>query len=612
MNLKLYEIVHGSDSQRAVGHIKKHTLLKRERITGLADGQGDYGNIASDLAVKAVNEMMGLIEPSNYQDGLLPIFYQRLYLNLNSRLADSEEGKNLETGLLVTLIDDLGNLYYSKISDSKLYLYRNGELSELNVSGGSTLKSNADIPMYIVESKELAKEDLVLLCSGNVYKKVGEKVIHDKLKQLFVGNPVPNSESLTDYASKLCKQVLDSGEEGEVTVLLSYLVSEKHFIDIDDLGSMSMEMEEATIVDYGKLRSLKRELRTVNEQRDFLSETAIKAREKLDQALETISEYESRRHPKVQEMLNRVKELEDELGAYRNASAGNPEVVKLGAQVGALRQQVKGYEKQQQGSAETSYETNVVLQEVFDGKVGELQAEIENRDGKIRDLISRLRAHDAVTDEEFNKIIVDYGGEGASSYQDKIDNLNKIIDELNVTINREENDRKFFSQEVEQLELKVKEYESEKESSTEENNNLIQQLVSVKKERRGIRKKLYLREIKDSKWSKRAIAGICSLSTAIGIAGAVAYYNYAPLLSGHELEEQEPIVQFPSVAEYAKAMDDLKRQELKDEINCEELVQGAENINQNFTNIGGSVEEFNFLSEDMDAFVKRRCQRTHP
>jgi len=214
----------------------------------VADGMGGHagGDVASAIAVKRISETDRLYTSPNDAEFAL----QAALLAANSLLAETvfEHGELTGMGTTVTGMLRVGNhVAIAHIGDSRLYLFRDGELTQVSAdhtfvqrlvdSGRITQEEAAVHPRRSVLMRVLGDVDASpeidttvmetrpgdrwLICSDGLSSYVAE----DKMQTILSSVPVAKTA-----ADKLVKESLDQGAPDNVTVVL---------VDIDDTDDSS-------------------------------------------------------------------------------------------------------------------------------------------------------------------------------------------------------------------------------------------------------------------------------------------------------------------------------------------------------------------------------------
>jgi protein phosphatase len=263
MSLKI-SFAYLSDPGKVRKNNEDNALVAEELGLGIvADGMGGHscGEVASDLAVKVTKEKFESMKatgmkPSHYDDKLS---LETNQLGFAVQLANSvvyEAGnaspdkKGMGTTLSALMLN-AGRLCVAHIGDSRIYLLRGGELTQMtedhslvmdHVRKGRMTKEQAEkSPLQNILTRALgtqkqppidlseteAKEgDRVLLCSDGLFKPVPE----DKIKELMLAEP--------DDA-RLCAKLVETaninGGPDNITVIAGTLKKKSFKESLGDL-----------------------------------------------------------------------------------------------------------------------------------------------------------------------------------------------------------------------------------------------------------------------------------------------------------------------------------------------------------------------------------------
>lgn len=221
-----------------VGRVRQgneDAYLVEEPLFAVADGMGGHlgGEVASATAVEAITSSSSKQMPRDTSA------LAELVRGANSAIWDKAQNdpelKGMGTTCTVALIDD-GALHIAHVGDSRAYLLRNGELSQLTedhtlvgrmVREGRlapeeaerhpqrsiiTRALGADAGVEVDEiSMPLQEGDRILICSDGLTSMVAEDTIHDVLVE------ERDRDSATD---RLVELALGAGGEDNVTVVV--------------------------------------------------------------------------------------------------------------------------------------------------------------------------------------------------------------------------------------------------------------------------------------------------------------------------------------------------------------------------------------------------------
>lgn len=231
----LWQSTHRSN-KGLVRQINEDACLDRPEI-GLwvvADGMG--GHAAGDLASQAIVDALRSIEPSESLGLMADGVKQRLLeVNQELQLESKNRGGEIIGSTVVALLEHQGRCIYLWAGDSRIYLYRRGDIRQLSrdhseveelIAQGIVSHDQADscpISNYITRAVgadnelELDAEiiepctgDLFLLCSDGLNKEVAD----DEIARVLERFP------LQEAAERLLALSLERGARDNVTFVL--------------------------------------------------------------------------------------------------------------------------------------------------------------------------------------------------------------------------------------------------------------------------------------------------------------------------------------------------------------------------------------------------------
>ena len=203
------------------------------RLLVIADGMGghEHGQLASELAVKQFAELVQNTCPEDFSVEQMEDVFQQA----NRTVYDKQTALKIDimgTTLTVAMIDG-DQLYAGHVGDSRLYLLRDDELTQLTQDHSYYAElmrqGNTDIPLenrqknvllkalgpeervegqYFEE--QLYRDDLLLLCTDGLYNAVPE----EDMRQIIEQYP------LQEAVDKLLALALERGASDNITVIL--------------------------------------------------------------------------------------------------------------------------------------------------------------------------------------------------------------------------------------------------------------------------------------------------------------------------------------------------------------------------------------------------------
>jgi len=216
-------------------------LADNVQLWAVADGMGGHngGEVASDLAVKALAEHFG-----RQGRDLEALMEAAAAANaaVNDAAQDDPELRGMGTTLVAIARTDDDELAYVNIGDSRIYLFRDGELSRLTVDhslveemvreGTITPEEARSHPRRTVVTRALGIEpwarfdgntivpytgDRFLLCSDGLFNEVDDERIASVLRRL--ADPA-------DAASELVRLANEGGGRDNITVVVVDVVDD--------------------------------------------------------------------------------------------------------------------------------------------------------------------------------------------------------------------------------------------------------------------------------------------------------------------------------------------------------------------------------------------------
>ncbi len=233
--------VHRSDPGK-VRQLNEDALLDRADL-GLwmvADGMG--GHSAGDLASQTIVEAMETLQPQGESLGFLAGEIEHRLQQVNRRLQQESQrrGSGIIGSTVVLLLAHEDYCLYLWAGDSRIYLYRRGNLRQLSrdhsqveeqlegVFAGEHPPGAASIANYITravgagDTLELEAEliepcagDCFLLCSDGLNKELADSEIAAVLERY----------PLREAAARLLAQCLERGAKDNVTLILAQVAA---------------------------------------------------------------------------------------------------------------------------------------------------------------------------------------------------------------------------------------------------------------------------------------------------------------------------------------------------------------------------------------------------
>ena len=227
-----------SAGQTQTGHVRhsnEDSFLMRGSLFMVADGMGGAaaGEVASTMCAEAFAEL-DLIRQRG--SDALEHAVSRANRRINEMAATDPGGAGLGTTVVAALVDDEARVSFASVGDSRIYLYRDGELRQLSedhsvvgelVASGRISEEEAAIhPQRSVITRVLGAEptvqidtflldgrdgDVVLLCSDGLNSMVPD----DRIAEL-----IEEGGTAEETVRRLVRGALAGGGEDNVTVLL--------------------------------------------------------------------------------------------------------------------------------------------------------------------------------------------------------------------------------------------------------------------------------------------------------------------------------------------------------------------------------------------------------
>ncbi len=214
------------------------------KLLVIADGMGghEHGQLASQLAVEQFVNHLRQETQSVCPEAFSIDQMEELFAKANQAVYQKQE--SLKSGIIGTTLTvaivDGNQLYTGHVGDSRLYLYRDDELTQLTQDHSyyaELVRQGTDIPVEnqkknvllkalgpeeTVEGQffqeTLYKDDLLLLCTDGLYNAVG----HSQLEQI-VSNYIQNCDQAVELqhtVDQLIAQALEHGATDNITVIL--------------------------------------------------------------------------------------------------------------------------------------------------------------------------------------------------------------------------------------------------------------------------------------------------------------------------------------------------------------------------------------------------------
>jgi PPM family protein phosphatase len=231
--LQVAEAVFRTDVGRQ-REANEDSLFSRAPVFAVADGMGgaQAGEVASQIAAAA-------FETEPPEDGASETWLRETVQRANSEIFEFSQGDTSRSGMGTTLtaaLVDGDDVSFGHVGDSRAYLYRDGELSqltndhslveELRRQGKLTRAQAAEHPQRSVITRALGPEpdvavdtmtvqarpgDIFLLCSDGLTTMIDDDQVAAIIKR---------ADSLDTAARKLVRAANDHGGRDNITVIL--------------------------------------------------------------------------------------------------------------------------------------------------------------------------------------------------------------------------------------------------------------------------------------------------------------------------------------------------------------------------------------------------------
>ena len=216
-------------------------VMPQEEIYIVADGVGgqNSGELASSTAVKSIaeyikaNSLHGIVDEEN-----LRIYFWECIKNANQIIYQTAKRSIENAGMATTVVLlhlAKGNAFFVNVGDSRAYIYRGGQISQVTedhtyvnelVKGGSITKEQAEIhPQKNMITRALGgndkilpdfyrletmKNDIIILCTDGLY---GELTV-DEIRDLAAA-----SNSMSTLSRNLVQRANQNGGNDNITVI---------------------------------------------------------------------------------------------------------------------------------------------------------------------------------------------------------------------------------------------------------------------------------------------------------------------------------------------------------------------------------------------------------
>ncbi len=205
-----------------------HRCDPNHRIFIVADGLGGHpaGDVASRMAVKALAERLQLPTTRTGEPPLASLIeeaFQQTHQLVQEAGNEQSSWRNMGTTLSLVLVEE-GQAFVANVGDSRIYLLRDGQLSQLSedhnmalsgVSGGSSFLTQAlglNQPIDVFQQQlPLQTGDRLLLCSDG---------LNNMLSDLEINLILSAEEPPETCCPQLVKRANEMGGQDNITVIV--------------------------------------------------------------------------------------------------------------------------------------------------------------------------------------------------------------------------------------------------------------------------------------------------------------------------------------------------------------------------------------------------------
>ena len=216
-------------------------ILLADKVYVVADGVGggNAGEIASRTAVSQIANYI-VEHPMEVTDDKykVAIYFQQCLDYVNGRIYEMANRHDANRGMattIVTLFVDRGKAYVANVGDSRAYLFRNGQLTQLTddhtyvnelVKSGRLTKEQAELDERKnvitralgaepeVEADyfqvDIAEDDIILMCTDGLY---------DEVSDMEISQVLEHGLSMSAVSSQLVSLANEHGGHDNITVI---------------------------------------------------------------------------------------------------------------------------------------------------------------------------------------------------------------------------------------------------------------------------------------------------------------------------------------------------------------------------------------------------------
>lgn len=216
-------------------------VMPKEEIYMVADGVGgqNSGELASSMAVKSIAEYIKERPLHDMKDEeLLKAYFFDCMVNANHEIYQTAQLSSENAGMATTVVLlylNSGNAYIVNIGDSRAYIYRDGQISQITedhtyvnelVKDGSITKEQAELhPQKNMITRALGGDDKILPDFYRFETRKGDIIIlctdglHGELSSEEICGLAAVSKSMSALSRSLVQRANSHGGNDNITVI---------------------------------------------------------------------------------------------------------------------------------------------------------------------------------------------------------------------------------------------------------------------------------------------------------------------------------------------------------------------------------------------------------
>lgn len=230
-------------NQDAVIYKKKSNKNASMCLLAVCDGIGgmSHGEIASsiirDLMDRWFAELTGWADPGSVEAELVWSNVKDAAESWNTELVAFKKSSQLQTGTTMSLLMQvMDNYFVVQVGDSRVYLYRNGELLQLTVDASVTRFNSGKMKNYLdnymgkseelwftTASGKIEPGDAFVVCSDGFYHHLSPADLQD------LPQGIRKEEDVNSLCGRLIGEMMKRGERDNISAAMLVIPENKKF-----------------------------------------------------------------------------------------------------------------------------------------------------------------------------------------------------------------------------------------------------------------------------------------------------------------------------------------------------------------------------------------------